>query len=48
VTSLTEVPEHLQLIGNYQSVDTVAGFAGTIGYEVLTALGARYDRVYVE
>ena len=48
VTNLTEVPEHLQLIGNYQSVDTVAGFAGTIGYEVLTALGARYDRVYVE
>ncbi|MBQ0716274.1 MAG: alanine racemase [Sulfitobacter litoralis] len=48
VTSLAEVPEHLQLIGGHQSVDTVAGFAGTIGYEVLTALGARYDRVYVE
>ena len=47
VTSLPDVPEHLQLIGTHQSVDTVAGFAGTIGYEILTSLGARYDRVYV-
>jgi alanine racemase len=47
VTGLAEVPEHLQLIGQHQSVDTVAGFAETIGYEILTSLGARYDRVYL-
>ncbi len=47
VTALDEVPEHLQLLGKHQSVDTVAGFAGTIGYEILTSLGARYDRVYL-
>jgi alanine racemase len=47
VTALgDETPEHLQLLGPHQSVDTVADFAGTIGYEVLTSLGARYDRVY--
>ncbi len=46
VTDLTDMPEHLQLIGQHQSVDTVAAFAGTIGYELLTLLGARYDRVY--
>jgi alanine racemase len=48
VTALKETPEHLQLLGIHQSVDTVAGFAGTIGYEVLTSLGARYDRVYLK
>ncbi|MBD3663518.1 alanine racemase [Sulfitobacter sp. TSTF-M16] len=46
VTTLHDMPEHLQLIGAHQSVDTVAGFAGTIGYEILTSLGGRYDRVY--
>ncbi|OAN79307.1 alanine racemase [Sulfitobacter sp. EhC04] len=48
VTALADVPEHLQLIGLHQSVDTVADFAGTIGYEILTSLGARYDRVYLK
>jgi alanine racemase len=47
VTALPDVPEHLQMLGAYQSVDTVAGFADTIGYEILTSLGARYDRVYL-
>ncbi|WP_227270273.1 alanine racemase [Roseobacter weihaiensis] len=46
ITALDQLPETLQLIGDHQSVDTVAGFAGTIGYEVLTSLGARYNRVY--
>ncbi|WP_375228026.1 alanine racemase [Roseobacter sp. S98] len=46
VTGLPEDPETLQLIGPHQSVDTVAGFAETIGYEILTSLGARYSRVY--
>lgn len=48
VSTLGDVPEHLQLLGQHQSVDTVADFAGTIGYEILTSLGARYDRVYLK
>ena len=46
VTALDGDPDSLQLIGPHQSVDTVAGFADTIGYEILTSLGARYTRVY--
>jgi alanine racemase len=34
------------LIGDEISVDAVAHVSGTIGYEVLTSLGARYHRVY--
>lgn len=47
VTDLEEVPEHLQLLGQAQGVDDLAEAAGTIGYEILTALGARYDRIYL-
>ncbi len=47
ITDLRDTPDHLQMLGQHQSVDTVAGFAGTIGYEILTALGHRYDRVYL-
>ncbi|MFK7835066.1 MAG: alanine racemase [Sulfitobacter sp.] len=47
VSTIADMPEHLELIGTHQSVDTVAGFAGTIGYEILTSLGARYDRVFL-
>ena len=36
----------LELIGPQNGVDAVAGRAGTNGYEVLTSLGRRYDRVY--
>ncbi|MGB5864113.1 MAG: alanine racemase [Sulfitobacter sp.] len=46
VTDLPHAPDSVQLIGQHQSVDTVAGFAGTIGYEILTGLGARYSRVW--
>lgn len=46
VTDLSSEPEMMQLLGRHQSVDTVAGFADTIGYEILTSLGARYRRVY--
>ena len=34
------------LIGGDIDVDRLAGWAGTIGYEVLTSLGRRYYRVY--
>ena len=36
----------VELIGAVQTVDAVAERAGTIGYEILTALGSRYARVY--
>lgn len=37
----------LELLGPNQSADDLAASAGTIGYEILTALGQRYERVYV-
>ncbi len=37
----------IDLIGPHQSVDDLAHDARTIGYEVLTALGARYYRKYL-
>jgi len=36
----------IELIGERYGVDDVAADAGTIGYEILTSLGARYHRVY--
>ena len=47
VTDAAAPPDSLQLIGRHQSIDSVALAAGTIGYEILTALGGRYDRIYV-
>lgn len=46
ISSLPDAPAKVQLIGRHQKIDDVADFAGTIGYEVLTALGARYQREY--
>ena len=37
----------VELLGPHQHVDTVAAEAGTIGYEVLTRLGCRFERRYV-
>ncbi|MEM6594226.1 MAG: alanine racemase [Pseudomonadota bacterium] len=45
VTDLDEVPDALSLLGPHQTVDQLADAAGTIGYEILTSLGARYNRV---
>jgi alanine racemase len=36
----------VELLGPRYGVDDAAADAGTIGYEILTALGARYHRVY--
>ena len=47
VTDLTEAPGYLTLIGPHQSVDQLAAVAGTIGYEILTSLGHRYQRRYL-
>ncbi|WBU54239.1 alanine racemase [Paracoccus sp. SCSIO 75233] len=47
VSALDEVPAALDLLSPAQTVDDVADIIGTIGYEVLTSLGARYPRSYV-
>jgi alanine racemase len=46
VTDLPEVPERLDILGPHQGIDALAEAAGTIGYEILTGLGARYQRSY--
>ncbi len=38
----------VELLGPHQHVDEVASQAGTIGYEMLTRLGARFHRRYTE
>ena len=51
---ITDIPEQqaqpgswVDLIGPHNPVDTVAVEAGTIGYEILTSLGRRYHRRYL-
>jgi alanine racemase len=39
--------DRVEMIGPNQTADEVAALAGTIGYEVLTSLGARYRRRYL-
>ncbi|GAB4386887.1 alanine racemase [Albidovulum sp.] len=46
VTALDEVPAELALLTPGQGIDALAEAAGTIGYEILTALGRRYRRRY--
>jgi len=50
VSHLPETAVHpglfAEVIGPNRPVDTVAAEAGTIGYEILTALGRRYHRIY--
>jgi alanine racemase len=46
VTHLGYEPKSLDILGMDQTVDMVAEQAGTIGYEILTSLGARYQRRY--
>jgi alanine racemase len=48
ITDLAEVPRALDIMGPHQGVDDLAAMAGTIGYELLTALGPRYQRRYQE
>lgn len=40
-------PKALDILGPQQNVDILAEAAGTIGYEILTAMGARYARRYI-
>ncbi|NHB76913.1 alanine racemase [Rhodobacter calidifons] len=48
ITDLPEVPRALDILGPHQGVDALASMAGSIGYEILTALGPRYTRRYQE
>jgi alanine racemase len=48
VTDAAEVPDHLEILNERQTIDDLARAAGTIGYEILTSLGDRYERVYKE
>lgn len=52
---VTDIPEHLvrpgayvQAIGPRQSADDLARAADTIGYEILTGLGRRHARIYLD
>ncbi len=47
ITHLDHVPRSLDLLGTLQGVDDLAEIGGTIGYEILTSLGARYRRRYI-
>ncbi|WP_337266486.1 alanine racemase [Oryzifoliimicrobium ureilyticus] len=55
IFDITDVPEHdvkagdyVELFGHNIPVDEAAEAAGTIGYEMLTHLGLRYARAYIE
>ena len=47
ITHLSEDPLYLSILGPEQGVDELALAAETIGYEILTSLGARYTRRYI-
>ncbi|MCO6186546.1 alanine racemase [Rhizobium sp. L1K21] len=54
IFDVTDVPDgdirvgdYIELIGENILLDDVAKAAGTIGYELLTGLGNRYQRIYV-
>ena len=38
----------IEILGPHQSANDLAKAAGTIGYEILTSLGSRYERRYIE
>lgn len=46
ISGLTHEPRELSLLCAEQGIDAVARDAGTIPYEILTALGPRYNRRY--
>jgi len=53
MVDVTDVPEPfaqrgalVEIIGEHVSLDDLAAAGGTIGYEILTSLGSRYERVY--
>ncbi|WP_417279362.1 alanine racemase [Celeribacter sp.] len=47
ITHLDHVPRALDLLCAHQTPDDLATIGQTIGYEILTSLGARYQRRYI-
>jgi alanine racemase len=47
-TALAQRGAWAELIGRHVQIDDLADSSGTIGYEVLTRLGPRFQRVYVQ
>lgn len=47
VTDLPLPIDRLHLLNSHQKIDDLATAASTIGYEILTALGERYNRCYI-
>lgn len=47
ITDLGRDPKALHLLGAGQTIDDLAENAGTIGYEILTSLGTRFNRRYI-
>jgi alanine racemase len=47
VTELDHRPSSVQLFRSKDCLDLLASAAGTIGYEILTSLGSRYQRQYI-
>jgi len=46
ISHLDRIPKSLDLLCQHQTIDDLAEPADTIGYEILTSLGARYVRRY--
>jgi alanine racemase len=44
--SIARPGSFIELLGDERGIDATAAEAGTIGYEILTALGRRYHRIY--
>ena len=47
VSDVETPPQNLQLINKKNGIDKIAKGSGTIGYEILTSLGSRYQRLYI-
>lgn len=45
--SFRKIGQIVELIGPHISIEEIASLADTINYEVLTALGNRYERIYI-
>ncbi len=46
VSNVQGDPESAEILGQHQDIETLARWTDTIGYEILTSLGARYARHY--
>ncbi|MFB0993791.1 MAG: alanine racemase [Paracoccaceae bacterium] len=47
ISNLKDEPNALDLLGPWQNINDLASMADTISYEILTALGLRYRRLYL-